>query len=96
MVLMYKKDQDLKQINYFNMYKYKIIKEEESKSERFQQERIDAFSKIEDRIDNIKKLLRQAKIETIKVYREQPDTFAVIKPTDIINDYLKDIETLLK
>jgi hypothetical protein len=78
------------------MYKYKIIKEEESKSERFQQERIDAFSKIEDRIDNIKKLLRQAKIETIKVYREQPDTFAVIKPTDIINDYLKDIETLLK
>ena len=96
MALMYKKDQDLKQINYFNMYKYKIIKEEESKSERFQQERIDAFSKIEDRIDNIKKLLRQAKIETIKVYREQPDTFAVIKPTDIINDYLKDIETLLK
>ncbi len=78
------------------MYKYKIIKEEESKSERFQQERIDAFSKIEDRIDNIKKLLRQAKIETIKVYREQPDTFAVVKPTDIINDYLKDIETLLK
>jgi len=78
------------------MYNYKIIKEEESKSEKFQQERIDAFSKIEDRIDNIKKLLRQAKIETIKVYREQPNTFAVVKPTDIINDYLKDIETLLK
>ena len=96
MVLMYKKGQDLKQINYFNMYNYKIIKEEESKSEKFQQERIDAFSKIEDRIDNIKKLLRQAKIETIKVYREQPNTFAVVKPTDIINDYLKDIETLLK
>ena len=51
---------------------------------------------IEDRLDNIKKQLRQGKIETIKVYREQPDTFAVVKPTDLINDFLKDIETLLE
>ena len=43
----------------------------------------------------VKKLLRLAKIETIKAYREQPNTFAVIKPTDIIGDYIKDIETLL-
>ena len=36
------------------------------------------------------------KIETIKVYREQPTTFAVVKPTDIIGDFIKDIETLLE
>ena len=60
------------------------------------QHSIDAFDTIEDRLDNIKKQLRQGKIETIKVYREQPDTFAVVKPTDLINDFLSDIETLLK
>lgn len=77
------------------MYKYKIA-EQEDKAAKYQQERIDAFDKIEDKIDNIKKQLRQGKIETIKVYREQPNTFAVVKPTDLINDFLEDIETLLE
>lgn len=77
------------------MYKYRII-EQDDKAAKYQEERINAFSNIEDRIDNIKKQLRQAKIETIKVYREQPDTFAVVTPTDLIEDFLKDIETLLK
>lgn len=77
------------------MYKYKIA-EQEDKAAEYQKKRIDAFDTIEDRLDNIKKQLRQAKIETIKVYREQPDTFAVVKPTDLINDFLEDIETLLK
>ncbi len=77
------------------MYKYKIV-EQEDKASEYQKKRIDAFDTIEDRLDNIKKQLRQGKIETIKVYREQPDTFAVVKPTDLINDFLSDIETLLK
>ena len=77
------------------MYNYKIVEQDE-KSSKYQEERIAAFDKLEDRLDNIKKLLRQAKIETIKVYREQPDTFAVVKPTDLIGDFLKDIETLLE
>tara|TARA_B100000795_G_scaffold112350_1_gene83126 strand:- start:2814 stop:3047 length:234 start_codon:yes stop_codon:yes gene_type:complete len=77
------------------MYNYKIV-EQDDKASEYQQERIDAFDKLEDRIDNIKKQLRQAKIETIKVYREQPDSFTVVKPTDLISDFLKDIETLLK
>ena len=77
------------------MYKYKIA-EQEDKASEYQKKRIDAFDTIEDRLDNIKKQLRQGKIETIKVYREQPDTFAVDKPTDLINDFLSDIETLLK
>ena len=77
------------------MYKYKIA-EQEDKASEYQKKRIDAFDTIEDRLDNIKKQLRQGKIETIKVYREQPDTFAVVKPTDLIMDYLTDIEKLLK
>ncbi len=76
------------------MYKYRIVEQDERAS-KFQQERIDAFDTIEARLDKIKKLLRQAKIETVKTYREQPSTFAVVKPTDLINDFLNDIETLL-
>ena len=76
------------------MYKYRIVEQDE-RAAKFQQERIDAFDTIEARLDKIKKLLRQAKIETLKTYREQPSTFAVVKPTDLINDFLNDIETLL-
>jgi len=76
------------------MYKYRIVEQDE-RAAKFQQERIDAFDTIEARLDKIKKLLRQAKIETVKTYREQPSTFAVVKPTDLINDFLNDIETLL-
>lgn len=94
---MYKKGQDLKLRNFFNMYnmKYKLVKEEEPKAKKYQEERINAFDQIENRLDSIKKALRQGKIETIKVYRERPDTFAVVVPTDLINDFLNDIETLL-
>jgi hypothetical protein len=77
------------------MYKYRLVEQDEKASE-YQQERIDAFDDLENRLDNIKKLLRQAKIETIKVYREQPTTFAVVKPTDLIGEFIKDIETLLE
>jgi 16S rRNA C967 or C1407 C5-methylase (RsmB/RsmF family) len=77
------------------MYKYKIA-EQEDKAAESQEKRIAAFDTIANRLDNIKKQIRQAKIETIKVYREQPDTFAVVKPTDLINDFLSDIETLLE
>ena len=51
------------------MYKYRLVEQEEKVS-KFHQERVDAFDKIEARLDNIKKSLRQAKIETIKYYRE--------------------------
>jgi hypothetical protein len=77
------------------MYKYRIAEQDE-KVEQYQQKRINAFDEIETRLDSIKKLLRQGKIETVKVYRDQPTTFAVVKPTDLINDFLNDIETLLE
>ena len=76
------------------MYKYKLT-EQEDKVKKFHEERIMAFDTLEARLENIKKLLRQGKIETIKYYRENPKSYAVDKPTDLIGDYIKDIETLL-
>ncbi len=96
---MYKRDRLCQFVNFgdraniYNM-KYRIVKEE-TEASKFQEARIDAFDDLEARLDNIKKDLRQAKIETIKVYREQPNTYAVVKPTDLIGDFIKDIETLL-
>ena len=76
------------------MYKYRLVEQDEKVS-KFHQERVDAFDKIEARLDNIRKSLRQAKIETIKYYRENPGSFGVFIGTDLIGDYFKDIETLL-
>ena len=78
------------------MYKYKVIKEEDSKEEVFQKGRINAFDEIENELKSLIKPLRQAKLETIKTYREQPESFGVITPTDLILDYIKDIKTLLE
>ncbi|OVE73865.1 hypothetical protein BVX94_02565 [bacterium B17] len=78
----------------FNMYKYKL-NEEASKVSKFQEERINAFSEIENELETLIKPLRQAKIETIKYYRENPNSFSVVTGTDLIKDYLKDIKTLL-
>ena len=38
-------------------------------------ERIEAFNRLENKLDELKKLLRQGKIETIKYYRENPQSF---------------------
>ena len=82
--------------NIYNM-KYKVIKENEDKLHSFQQERIDAFDKIEEELKSLIKPLRQAKIETIKFYRQdEPNSFSVVYGTDLIKDYLKDIKTLLE
>ena len=78
----------------YNM-KYKLVKEQENKAEQFQKQRIEAFDKLENKLDDIKKLLRQGKIKTIKYYRENPGSFGVFIGTDLIGDYFKDIETLL-
>jgi hypothetical protein len=77
------------------MYKYRLI-EEVDNQEKWQQSRINAFDNLESRLDNLKKLLRQGKIETLKYYRENPDSYSVVLGTDLINEYFNDIETLLK
>jgi len=78
------------------MYNYKLTEQEEDKVKKFHEERIMVFDTLESRLENIKKLLRQGKIETIKYYRENPKSYTVYKPTDLIGDYINDIETLLK
>ena len=75
--------------------KYRLVKEQEDKVEKFQKERIKAFDEIENKLDQLKKLLRQGKIETIKYYRENPQSFNVVIGTDLISDYFKDIFILL-
>lgn len=77
------------------MYKYKLIEQEEDKVKKFHEERIMVFDTLESRLENIKKGLRQAKIETIKYYRENPKSYAVVKGTDLIGALIDDIETLL-
>ena len=71
------------------------IKENEDKVSKFHAERIEAFDKLESRFEDIKKLIKLGKIETIKYYRDNPESFAVVIGTDMINDYFNDIETLL-
>jgi hypothetical protein len=77
------------------MYKYRLT-EQEDKVKKFHEERIMAFDTLESRLENIKKELRQGKIETIKYYRENPKSYAVVKGTDLIGSLIDDIETLLK
>ena len=62
----------------------------------FQQERIAAFDVIEQQLNDIYKMLSNAKNETGDYYTENPTSFSVIKPTDLILDYIKDIKDLLK
>ena len=71
--------------------KYRLVKEQENKVEQFQKKRIEAFDKLESKLDELKKLLRQSKIDTIKYYRENPQSFDVVIGTDLISDYFKDI-----
>jgi hypothetical protein len=77
------------------MYKYTLV-EQEDKASKFHEERIEAFDKLEARFEGIKKSIKLAKIETIKYYRDNPESFAVVIGTDMINDYFNDIETLLQ
>ncbi len=79
----------------YNM-KYRLVKEQDNKVKNFQEQRVQAFDKLESRLEDIKKLLRQGKIETIKYYRDNPESFDVVKGTDLIEDYFKDIESLLE
>ena len=72
------------------------IKENEDKVSKFHAERIEAFDKLESRFEDIKKAIKLGKIETIKYYRDNPKSYAVVIGTDMINDYFNDIETLLQ
>ena len=65
-------------------------------SKEYQDKRIEAFDVIETEINNIYKMLNNAKNETIEYYNGNPSSYSVVKPTDLILDYIKDINDLLK
>jgi hypothetical protein len=61
----------------------------------FQQERINAFDKIEKEINSLLPILSNKKNETAEFYTANPGSYEVYTPTDLILDYIKDIKTLL-
>ncbi len=69
---------------------------EDSDAKSFQQKRISSFDVIEQQLNDIYKMLSNAKNETSDYYSENPSSFSVIKPTDLVLDYIKDIKDLLK
>jgi hypothetical protein len=80
------------------MYKYKLNERAFDQPQDvlvFQEKRIAAFKDIEARINALYPLLDNAKDETIAYYEDKPASFAVVTPTDLILDYIKDIEKLL-
>jgi len=62
----------------------------------FQQKRINVFSEIEDKINNILPMLSNAKNETAEFYNENPGSYAIVVPTDYILEILDEVELKLK
>ena len=62
----------------------------------FQEKRIQAFDRIEQELNDIYKMLSNAKNETSEYYNDNPSSYSVFKPTDLVLDYIKDIKDLLK
>ena len=80
------------------MYKYKLKERAFNQPQdvkKYQEERIAAFKAIEARLNSLYPAIDRAKDETIAYYKENPSSYAVVVPTDLIMDYLNDIEELL-
>ena len=81
------------------MYKYKLVKEraftQPQDAKKYQEERIAAFDQITQRLSTLYPAIDNAKDETIAYYNDKPESYAVVKPTDLILSYLNDIEQLL-
>ena len=79
------------------MYKYKLnLNERDEKRAQFQEKRIAVFQEIEKRLNSLYPLIDKAKDETITYYQDKPESYSVVYATDLILDYLKDIDKLLK
>ena len=83
----------------FDLKKYlaegRSLKEQPSEVQVFQQKRIDAFEALDKDIVSLLQQIRDAKVNTIKYYKDNPKSFEVIYPTDLITDYINDIKTIL-
>ena len=81
------------------MYKYKLKERAFNQPQdvkKYQEERIAAFKAIEARLNSLYPAIDRAKDETIAYYNENPGSYTVVVATDLIMDYLNDIEELLK
>ena len=67
---------------------------DQSKKE-FIKKRILAFQEIEEELKKLKPLLRNAQKKTLAYYNKNAN-YAIVAPTDLILDYLKDIKDILK
>ena len=85
-----------KKIKGSGMIVKQLFEKEEEEKKNFQAKRIEAFDGVEEKLNNIYTMTSNAKNETIKYYKNNPDSFKVVKPTDLIEDYLEDIKKLLK
>lgn len=65
-------------------------------AKEFQNSRIMAFDQIEQELNDIYKMLSNAKNETIEYYNDNESSYSVVKPTDLVLDYIKDIKSLIK
>tara|TARA_R110000823_G_scaffold34320_1_gene95560 strand:- start:531 stop:1427 length:897 start_codon:yes stop_codon:yes gene_type:complete len=74
-----------------------IVKQLFEKTDRneFQAKRIAAFDEVEERFNNVSKLISNAKNETAKYYNENPGSYAVVYSTDYIFELLEEIEAKL-
>ena len=71
-----------------------LFQESQSPSS-FQEERVASFDQIEQQLNDIYKMLSNAKNETVQYYTDNSSSYSVVKPTDLILDYIKDIKNLL-
>jgi hypothetical protein len=95
---------------YVKGFKYKLVpdkikgsglevkplwEEDTNTTKAFHQERINAFEKIENELNDIYKMLSNAKNKTAEYYNENPGSYSVFYPTDLVLDYIKDIKDIL-
>ena len=95
---------------YVKGFKYKLVpekvkgsglevkqlwEEDTNTTKEFHQERIDAFEKIENELNDIYKMLSNAKNKTAEYYNQNPGSYTVVYPTDLVLDYIKDIKDIL-
>lgn len=78
-----------------NKYKKLFEQEQNPKLEAFIQERIQGFQDIEDKLNELLPLLREAKQKTLSFYQKSPN-FGILYSTELAKDYLDDLIKLFK
>jgi len=93
---------------YTSQYGYKLVPKkvkgsglevkqllEKTDRNEFQAKRIAAFDEVEERFNNISKLISNAKNKTAQYYSENPGSYEVVYSTDYIFELLEEIEAKL-